>query len=503
MKKIFLILLAFVGVFASCTDLSDNLYDRIPSADFPENEAQAALMTVPIYKPLQDYLDWGGYWFAQEVPSDEMVCPTRNTDWDDGGKWRILHTHEWTNDVEATNSMWSRFYKGIFEANKLIEYLQPAVDEGNEAAAITVAKSQIMRDFYYWNLIDNYGDVPYVTSFADAPALPLKEDRATIWTNIVAELEDAAKIIPLTSGSKYSVTKAMAYTLLAKLYLNAKVYKGLSDFDNADLQKASDYCDTVIGLGTFSLEADPLEPFVTENELSSENIFTIGYDEDTYKGFNIHMRTLHYESKLTFDMTVQPWNGFAVMEDFYNTFSAEDKRKAMFLVDTQYSSAGIKIVDAAANNKVLVFTPEIPALFIDGTYDLDVIRMSGVRFVKFEVKSGASDNLSNDFPIFRYADVLLMKAEAQIRMGSAGDGDIWINMIKSRAGIATPGGYDLDDLLEERGREMFCEAQRRMDLIRFGKYLDPWWEKDADDSQDRKTFPIPKWVQDANPNLAD
>ena len=496
MKKLLFILLVFVGVFSSCTDLSDKLYDRIPSANFPENENQTALMMIPIYKPLQDYLDWGGYWFAQELTSDEMVCPTRGTDWDDGGKWRVLHTHTWTNDVEATNSMWSRFYKGIYQANKLIEFLQPAVDKGNKTALATVAKSKVMRDFYYWNAIDNYGDVPYITSFANAPTFPKKVKRAVIWKDIVDELQSVIPYLK-TSGSKYGVTKGMAFMLLAKLYLNAEVYTGTPQW-----QKAEDFCDSIINLNAYSLESDPLAPFVTENENSSENIFTIGYDENNYKGFNLHMRTLHYQSKYTYDMTVQPWNGFAAMEDFYNTFSANDKRKKMFLVGTQYSYTGQVLTDPGAGGDTLKFDPHIPALKMDASYSLDEIRMSGARVVKFQVKLGATDNLSNDFPIFRYADVLLMKAECEIRLHGPGAGDTWINMIKNRAGIATPGNYSLDDLLAERGREMTWEAQRRMDLIRFGKYLDPWWEKPADDSPDRTTFPIPKWVQDANPNLA-
>ena len=496
MKKIISIFLIFIGILSSCTDLSTNLYDRIPSADFPENETQAALMMIPVFQPLQSYLDYGGYWFAQELTSDEMVCPTRNTDWDDGGKWRVLHKHTWTNDVEAINAMWYRFYKGIYEANKLIEYLQPAVDEGNQTAMVTVAKCKVMRDFYYWNAIDNYGDVPYVTSFANAPDLPTKETRANIWQNIVTELEDVVADLPI-EGSKYSVTKGMAFTLLAKLYLNAEVYTG-----TAQWQKADAYCDSVINLGVYSLESDPLSPFVANNENSSENIFTIGYDEDTYKGNNLHMRTLHYESQKTFDMTVQPWNGFAVMEDFYDLYSSQDKRKNMFLVDTQYSVSGEVITDPGANDDVLVFDPHIPALFMDASYTLDEIRMSGARVAKFEIKTGASDNLSNDFPIFRYADVLLMKAETQIHLNGAGAGDAYINQIRSRAGLSDLSGATLDDLLDERGREMFWEAQRRMDLIRFGKYLDAWWEKDADDSPDRKIFPIPQWAIDANPNLA-
>lgn len=497
MKKYLIITIGLIAaLLSSCTDLSNKLYDRIPSENYPENETQAALMMIPVYKPLQDYLDNGGYWFAQELTSDEMVCPTRNTDWDDGGKWRVLHQHTWTNDVEAINSMWYRFYKGIYEANKIIEYLQPAADKGNQTASLTIAKAKVMRDFYYWNAIDNYGDVPYVTSFSNAPENPTKEDRAVIWQNIVDELESVISQIPV-EGSKYNVTKGMAFTLLAKLYLNAEVYTGTPQWEKADA-----YCDSVINLGVYSLESDPLAPFVTNNENSPENIFTIGYDEDTYQGFNLHMRTLHYESQKTFNMTVQPWNGFAVMEDFYNSFDDNDKRKKMFLVDTQYSYTGEVLTDPGANNDTLVFNPHIPALKMDASYTLDQIRMSGARVVKFEVKLGASANLSNDFPIFRYADVLLMKAETQIRMHGAGAGDQWINMIRERAGLSDLSGATLEDLLLERGHEMFWEAQRRMDLIRFGKFLDAWWEKDADDSPSRTVFPIPQWAIDANPNLA-
>ena len=495
-RTIIISIILIVIMFMSCTDLNNKIYDRIPSENYPENETQAALMLIPVFKPLQDYCDVGGYWFAQELTSDEVVCPTRNTDWDDGGKWRVLHTHTWTNDVEAINSMWYTFYKGIYEANKLIEFLQPAVEEGNQTATITVAKAKVMRDFYYWNAIDNYGDVPYVVSFSDAPNNPTKEDRAVIWQNIVSEVESVLNIIPVT-GSKYSVTKAMAYMLLAKLYLNAEIYTGTAHWEQADA-----YCDSIINLGIYSLESEPLAPFVTENENSPENIFTIGYDEDTYKGFNLHMRTLHYESQKTFNMTVQPWNGFAAMEDFYNSFEPNDKRKAMFLADTQYSASGELLRDPGANNDVLVFTPNIPALKMDATYTLDQIRMSGVRVVKFEVKQGASDNLSNDFPIFRYADVLLMKAETQIRLNGEGAGDYWINMIRSRAGLDDISNATLDDLLLERGHEFIWEAQRRMDLIRFGKFQDSWWEKPIDDSPERKIFPIPQWVIDANPNLA-
>jgi hypothetical protein len=128
------------------------------------------------------------------------------------------------------------------------------------------------------------------------------------------------------------------------------------------------------------------------------------------------------------------------------------------------------------------------------------IRMSGARVQKFEIKNGATKNLSNDYPIFRYADVLLMKAEAMIRQSK--NGDAFVNQVRQRAGADAWGGVTLDMLLAERGRELFWEANRRQDLIRFGKFLDSKWEKPDVSSSDRTIFPIPQWAIDANPNLA-
>lgn len=490
MKKI-LYYLSFVLSISACVNLDDNLEDKIPYDKFPENENQSALMIGSVYTPMKDFLDNGGWWFCQELTSDEVVCPTRHTDWDDGGKWRVLYQHTWDNNTEAINNMWSRFYSGVGQANYWIEFFAPTAE--TEAGATTIAKLKIMRAYYYYLLIDNYGDVPYVTQYAGADQQPQKTARAVIFQNIVNEINESIPYLT-SSTSKTAVTKGMAYSLLAKLYLNAKVYAGVIRWDSAGFA-----CDSVIALNQYSLEADPLAPFVTDNSASSENIFTIPYDEDTYTGFNLHMRTLHYNSNLTFDMTVGPWNGFAITEQHYNTYASNDKRKdGYFLVGQQYTSSGQPITDAVADAP-LVFDPYIPALVMDASYTPEEIRMSGVRVKKFEIKLGAKENLSNDFPIFRYADILLMKAEAMVRQGY--NGDEWINPIRKRAGLDDITDATLDDILAERGRELFWEAHRRQDLIRFDKFNKAWWEKTADDAS-RRTFPIPQWVIDTNPNLA-
>ena len=119
---------------------------------------------------------------------------------------------------------------------------------------------------------------------------------------------------------------------------------------------------------------------------------------------------------------------------------------------------------------------------------------------KYEIEEGALENLNNDFPLFRYADILLMKAECAVRNGGPGAGDQWIQDVRDRASAGPTSGFGLDEILAERGRELFCEGHRRQDLIRFGKFGNSWWEKPVSGAE-RTTFPIPQWAIDANPNL--
>ncbi|MEA3446793.1 MAG: RagB/SusD family nutrient uptake outer membrane protein, partial [Bacteroidota bacterium] len=353
MKKIqyILIILTLTIGLVGCTKLDEEVYDKIPENNFPENDSQAALNVVPTYQALAPLIDDAGWWFwAQEVTSDEIVFPVRLTDWDDGGKWRVLHQHAWDNNTNAVNSMWSHLYDGVFEANKAIDLLPESSDD---AALALKAKLIAMRTFYYYLLIDNYGDVPYVTSYLDAPEQPTKELRATIFNSIVAELEQNTQYLPV-SGNNFSVTKGMAFTLLAKLYLNAEVYTGIPDWE-----KAGVYCDSVMNLN-YLLQSNPLDPFLADNAASPENIFTIPFDESDLKGLRIHMRTLHYLSSQTYNMVAGPWNGFAAVEDHYKTFESNDLRKEGFLVGPQFSSTGEALFDETAEAD-LNFDPHIPA----------------------------------------------------------------------------------------------------------------------------------------------
>ena len=498
MKKILYITL--ISILAiSCTDLTENVFDGLDGSVYPENPTQVANLTTDAYKKLGPLIDDGGAWYlAQEISSDELVGPTRGSDWDDGGKWRILHQHGWkdgANDFEAVNNMWSAMWSGVTTCNMTKEML----DLMSSSSAIEAKKAELatLRSFYYYLLIDNFGNVPYLTKANGAPEQPLKVNRAAIFDSLTTTLINNLPKLEL-KDSKYMATRNTAFALLAKLYLNAEVYTGTPQW-----AKAEQYCDSLIAGGSYSMSTNVSAPFVTDNSANSEIIFSIPFDEDNFQGFRIHMRTLHYQMNLKFDMPVGPWNGFAATKLHFDRYAANDLRKdAYFFYGPQMDINGKPIIDGTTKTP-LVLDPNIPALNMDATYTPEEIRMSGARIAKYEVKKGAKENLSNDFVIFRITDIYLMKAEAQLRQNKIIDNETLnkINEIRTRAGL-TAQTWDLSKIELERALELFCEGHRRQDQIRFKNFDAAWWEKAGTPQGATALFPIPKWAIDANPNLA-
>lgn len=498
MRNLAYILSIFILMMgASCTELDEDVYEKVPEEKYPENEAQVANLAVSAYEQLKPLADDQGWWFlAQEISSDELAGPTRATDWDDGGKWRRVHRHTWSNDDESVNRMWSAFYSGVTKSNQILDMMRKLPQ--NEQIRAKMAEVETMRSFYYYLIMDNYGAAPYLTTAEDAPEQPFKVKRSSMFDSLVTNLESNLSQLKKID-SKYQATRYMAFALLAKLYLNAEVYTGTPQWG-----KAEAYIDSVLA-GPYSLANNVSSPFATNNQNSSEIIFSIPYDEDNFQGFRLHMRTLHYQHNLKYDMPVGPWNGFAVVPTFFDTYSDQDARKeAYHIYGEQFDTQGNIIMDSQTE-KPLDIDPHLPALrMTSDAYTSHVLRTSGARIGKYEIQMGAKENLSNDFPIFRLTDFYLMKAEVEMRQGNSGDQ--WINPIRERAGVPTWDGATLEQLLAERGRELYVEGHRRQDLIRFGEFTDPWWEKGGEydgvaNDPSVRTFPIPKWATDANPNL--
>lgn len=175
-----------------------------------------------------------------------------------------------------------------------------------------------MRAWFYLNAMDLFGNVPFTIDFADT-SLPEQVDRKYLYTFIEREILDHVDLLEdvPTSENYGRVTKAMAYTVLAKLYINAEEWIGEPKW-----QETIDVCDKVIGYGKLQIEPDYFTNFKVDNTGSRENIFVILYDkvytsQDWWHVFRFHQLTLNSLSQETFGILDFCWNGFAATESFY------------------------------------------------------------------------------------------------------------------------------------------------------------------------------------------
>jgi hypothetical protein len=498
--------LLIVAFGFSCTNLEETLYSQVTNDNFFKTEEERVTALAAAYTVLYFWGSHNGYYSYQEVTSDEMAIPVKGNDWLDGNQWVFAHRHTFNPLGEGLNNMWNDLFRGVNTCNRLIS--QFATVTGAEP---TIAEVKVLRAFYYYLLMDNFGGVPLVTSFEGAEPNPTRATRQQIYDFVVSELEAN---IPLLSAERSAVTYARfnqfaGRTLLARVYLNSGIYRGTGTPAVADVDRVIANCDAVINSGKYSLESNYFANFASNNGGVGETILAVPYNEQFAGGFNIHQMTLHYESQKTYNLVDQPWNGYTSLESFYNSFDASDDRRRSFIVGPQFSSGGQRLLDTGAepndpDGQPLTFTPALNEL------TPNALRQAGARVGKFEFKLGARPNLDNDFQIFRYAEVLMMKAEALWRKNNSDAAALaLVNQVRARAfnpdqNLTTLGAvsdpYPGPVLLQEYGREFFAEGKRRQDLIRFGRFTAAWDFKTAS-TPDRTIFPIPAPQINANPNL--
>lgn len=485
-RKIGLVL-PLVFAMGACQELEQEVLDGVTAEDVAnsKNPNLIAVLKASAYARIVG--SWGGHnsiWSIHEVSSDEMAIPQKGADWEDGGLWLRMHRHTWQPSDEAFNNSWNYCYTAVGEINNLlIQY--PEV----EALG---AELKVLRALVYLWLIDSFGNVPIVTEESTG-GNPTNNTRTEVFTFIENSILENINLLPETS-SKYTLNKISAKAILAKLYLNAQVYTGTPRW--ADAERLAD---EVINSGQYSLTSNFFANFSERNSGSTENILTLPYDQNNAGGFNLPQMTLHYLSQNTYNLQEQPWNGYASLEEFYNSFDNNDVRKNSFLVGPQFASDGTRLNDISAepndpDGPPLTFTPQINQLAPNA------FRQAGARVGKFEFALGAASSLNNDYPLIRLGDIILIKAEAALRQGKTAIALAAANQIRTRAGMPAYTTLTLDELYNERGREMFAEASRRTDAIRFGKWNLPWWEKQASQPF-RALFPIPLQQINANPNL--
>ncbi|WP_439490469.1 RagB/SusD family nutrient uptake outer membrane protein [Algoriphagus sp.] len=456
------------------------------------NEAPPELAEVlkqSAYGRLMGDGSWGGHgglYSYQEITSDELAIPVKGGDWNDGGTWVRAHRHTWNIDDGEINGVWDIPFRVIAEANNLIQQY-PDVEE-------LTGEMKVLRAFCYLVLLDNFGGgIPLIIETTTDPNPP-SSSKLELFNFIESSILENVDILT-KENTRTNFNYWSSHMILAKLYLNAEVYIGQSR-----LADAKNALDLIINEGPYSLSSNYFQNFASSNQNSVENMFTLPYDANNAGGFNIHHMTLHYESQKTFNLVDQPWNGYSALEDFYNSYDDSDLRKDNLRAGPQFELDGVTPLrddagfDGDPDGVEVNFTPKINEL------EPVAFRQAGARVNKFEIAIGAQPNLNNDFPVFRYADALLMKAEVLLREGNASAGLEYVNQVRNRAEIEPFTVLTFDNLLAERGRELFAEGWRRSDLIRFGRFGAPWWEKPSS-TETRNVFPVPLRKLESNSNL--
>lgn len=428
----------------------------------------------------------GGLYSIIEVSGDQLAIPQKGADWEDGGIWLRAHRHTWLSVDGPYNGAWQYAFRVVAECNLLLQQYPDLAELGSEL--------RVLRALGYFWLIDNFGNVPIIRE-TDRGGAPAQNTRAEVFEFIETSILENVDMLT-QNNTRTNLNYWTAHMILAKLYLNAEVYTGTARW--ADAERV---LDVIINEGPYSLAPNFFANFAAANSNSPENMFTLPYDANNAPGFNIHQMTFHYSTQLTFELQEQPWNGYTALEEFYNSFDESDTRIASLREGQQFASDGVTpIIDDAVeandpDGPPINFTPEINQLAPNA------FRQAGTRINKFEIPLGSGPDLNNDFPIFRYADVLLMRAEVAWRQGNNGMALDYMNMIRERANATPLSEVNATILAEERAKELFAEGHRRSDLIRLGLYNRPWWEKPAS-PEFRNLFPIPENQLQANPNLS-
>jgi starch-binding outer membrane protein, SusD/RagB family len=506
-KKHFLIaaaLLMGLSIYSCKKELNPSLDQVIPSAITPRYLNSIVLGAYTKLQPLTGSSD---IIFNSEGTTDALCLPVRiGGDWLDGSTHIQLWLHTYTKGHGEIAGAWDDLYNGVGQINITIGLLQGLPATSTSAASIAELKT--LRDYFYYLLLTNYGNIPYIVSSSTNAATAPTTPAATVYNDLVAELIADAPLLssktPALDPSQYGrLNQWGAYFLLAKLYMNQNAITGSTD--NSGYTNASKYLDLLLASG-YSLSGNFLSNFASGNNVgNTENIFVIPYDHIASTGFNLQMMTFHYNqaAKYNWGSTGGPWNGFCANADYYGKFDNADARKAGWQHGIQYAADGVTPLTTRGSDSGLVlnFRPQVTGGF-DGIAKDDATEYDGVRQQKWQLTPGFQ-GMDADFAIMRYSDVLLMKAECLYRLGDPATALTFTAPVRQRAGLANFGAaFTLDSIYNERGREFAWEGWRKEDQIRFGHFGDPKQFKPlADANKNAQLFPIPTEAIQKNPGL--
>lgn len=508
--------LAGTMLMNSCTKLDEEVYSELLAQNFQATAKDVPALIAPVYTVLRaNTASWQGLFDLQEEAADQIVTPARPNGWVDGGTYRRMHEHVWTPTQGQPNGLYNRCYSGINNANRVLFQIESGeipVPTGKEAI---IAELKAARAYYYYLLLDNHGNVPVVTDFKDT-SLPVQKTRQQVYDFVVKEFTDAIpNLSPVVSKATYGrMTRWAAKAFLARVYLNAEVYTGTPKWAECIQQ-----CNDIIASNAYSLTTRYKDNFATNNDTSPEIIFAVPYDEIFATENNMHMKTLDPLMQLVYPMQVQPWGGNCAVPQWIDTYDTDDQRlKDTWIMGPQYN--------ATTGALVINYVKTVTSIASSTSNQ-------GYRIGKYEIKAGMRGGSSVDFPLMRYADVLMMKAECLLRTGDATQAATIVTQVRQRnfgsnpakaivtgaqlqqgssysygewangAQTTVEGGADIPfgRMLDELGWEFAAEAKRRQDLIRFGVFHRKSWFSHKPSATFRNIFPIPANSLLTNTNL--
>ena len=512
-------------LLASCS------LDETPRSKFSEEEAFSTPKLVyvntvaNVYSSIGNGLygsDGGSVHTFQEFSSDASMIPGRQGDWVDGGAWQNIFLHNFESSVSKYNDVWNNLYRVIGLANSSIDRLNKYLGEHPEYADY-VYELRALRAVYYYYVMDLFGQVPLVVSSEVSANEVEQSNRSDVFKFVTSEL---AECIPHLSDSKSQnegeyygrITKAVAYMCMAKCAINAPVYtiddttptsysafvgtdksgkataseeqgktvsemgKNINitlDGETRNAWETAVYCaDQIASLG-YRLQPSYADNFIVANQNSVENIWTRPNDCVNYKidDYNI-VRTLHYNHGGA--IGYQGWNGACSSKQQmlvygYGTANPDPRLKLNFYTDKDYMEETGKAVEDGATDKPLEYMPLAVKVDFTAADDPHAMKCSGARMKKYEFDKSTTQQYSfnNDLVIWRYADALLLKAEAEYRMDNKAEALTIVNEVRARVAATPRTELTLNDILDERMLELAWEGVRRQDQIRFCTFTEP------------------------------
>ena len=498
--KFYLVFVSMATLLVSCTKLDSELRNEL-SADqakeFVDNNGTDLLVRDAYLSMKPAYIGFN-VWALQEFSTDELLIPTRGADWGDGNRWIELHTHTWTPDHATQGEAFSNLLKIVFKTTNALSF---------NLATSDVAQMKFLRAVAVGSVLDLWGQVPIRKDLGDLLSDPEVLNAEEAFQFIVDEVTPIISDLP--DGPTTVANKDAAKAFLMKMYLNKGAFLTPENptFDSSDLDKVISLADEIITTGKYNINCNFFNNFTVNNDVSScENIWTLENEQgDPTSG----PQRILWLATLNQKQGPSGWNGFTTLSDFYDSFESNDER-LYYREPTNFDAYGLNLgiligqqIDGDGNNledglgNPLVYTRDLE--LINNGPDQ---RVKGLRILKYNIDVDQPDNPDNDYVMFRYSRVLFMKAEAMFRKGDVPGATAIINSIRNARGLADlTSALDEDQFLVELGHEFYVEGHRRTDMIRFGKFLDPFQLKPATDDPKYLKFAIPATQVTANANL--